>query len=231
MRSVRAILVGNSDGVGLALTEQLLREGWLVAGASRSESRLVCGAYQHHVLDVGAADYAARLSQLVAAFGVPDVLVYCAGIGELIELDALAMERRVFEVNLIGAVATAQVIVPAFVRLGRGHFIGLSSQGDSLGDPGAPSYGASKAGLSAYLEALALACRPRGVFVTNVRLGFVDTKMAKASVRPFMISRERAAARVRRCMRTRPIRDTYPKRLAPLLWLLRWGRELRLACS
>ena len=49
-----------------------------------------------------------------------------------------------------------------------------------MGRSAAPSYSASKAGLSSWLGGLALALRPRGVHVTNVRLGFVDTKMAKA---------------------------------------------------
>jgi NAD(P)-dependent dehydrogenase (short-subunit alcohol dehydrogenase family) len=227
----RAIIVGNSDGIGLALTELLLEEGWHVVGVSRGPSSVSHGAYQHQVLDVCQPDYALRLEEIVAAGGALDVLVYSVGIGEFLDLETLAAERQVFEANLIGAVATAQVILPHFSRAGRGHFIGLSSQGDGLVDPRAPSYAASKAGLSAYLEGLALAYRPRGIFVTNVRFGFVDTKMAKASHRPFMISRQEAAARVRRCLRTRPIVDTYPKRMAVLLWVLRCGRALRLGFS
>jgi len=227
----RAIIIGNSDGIGLALTELLLREGWSLAGISRSPSPLAAPNYQHHPLDVSDPGFGTRLAEQVAAFGTPDALVYCAGMGEFLQAETLELERRVFEVNLLGAVTTAQVILPLFLRAGHGHFIALSSQGDRFADPAAPSYGASKAGLSLYLEALALAYRPRGVFVTNLRFGFVDTKMAKSPVRPFMITRERAAARVRRCLDTRPIRDTYPKRMAPLLWLLGGWRELRLWLS
>jgi NAD(P)-dependent dehydrogenase (short-subunit alcohol dehydrogenase family) len=223
-----AIIVGNSDGIGLALTELLLGEGWQVSGVSRSAARVTHRTYQHHILDVCHADYAQRLGQIVAAEGALDALVYSVGIGEFLDGETLATERQVFEANLIGAVATAQVILPHFSRAGRGHFIGLSSQGDGLVDPRAPSYAASKAGLSTYLEGLALAYRPRGIFVTNVRFGFVDTKMAKAPLRPFMISPQEAAARVRHCLRTRPIVYTYPKRMAVLLWLLRCGRALRL---
>jgi NAD(P)-dependent dehydrogenase (short-subunit alcohol dehydrogenase family) len=224
----RALIVGNSDGIGLALTELLLAEGWLITGVSRSAARVEHASYQHHVLDVCDPGYAERLEHIAAGPGVLDVLVYCVGIGEHLDLDTLSAERRVFEANLLGAVTTAQVVLPHFLRARRGHFIGLSSQADALIDPHAPSYAASKAGLSAYLQGLALACRPRGVFVTNLRLGFVDTKMAKSPVRPFMLSRAQAAARVRRCMRTLPIVDTYPKRMAPLLWLLRGVTALRI---
>jgi short-subunit dehydrogenase len=146
--------------------------------------------------------------------------VYCAGIGEFLDVTTFSAERRVFEVNLLGAVATLEVVIPAMIRAGKGHFIGLSSLADVLIDPVAPSYAASKAGLTSYLEAIALACRPRGVHVTNLRFGFVDTKMAKAPIRPLMMTPEQAAERILHCIRKRPVRDSFPRRMALLVRLL-----------
>jgi NAD(P)-dependent dehydrogenase (short-subunit alcohol dehydrogenase family) len=222
-----ALIIGNSDGIGLALSELLLAEGWRVVGVSRSASRLERSSYEHHVCDVASARYAARLAAVAETLGTPDVCVYCAGIGEFLDLNTLATDRRVFEVNLMGAVTTAMVVIPRMVGAGHGHFIGLSSQADAVSDPNAPSYSASKAGLSRYLEALAPACRARGVYVTNVRFGFVDTKMAKSPVRPFLVPASLAAARVRACIDRRPVRHTFPKRMALLLWGYRLGVRLR----
>jgi NAD(P)-dependent dehydrogenase (short-subunit alcohol dehydrogenase family) len=205
----------------------LLAEGWHVVGISRSASRLEAAGYEHHVCDVASGKYAARLAAVVATLGSPDVCVYCAGIGEFLDISTLATDRRVFEVNLLGAVTTAMVVIPGMVRAGHGHFIGLSSQADQMSDPKAPSYSASKAGLTHYLEGLAPACRARGVYVTNVRFGFVDTKMAKSQVLPFLLPASRAAERVRRCIDRRPVRDTFPKRMAMLLWGYRLGLRLR----
>jgi len=205
----------------------LLAEGWRVVGVSRSPSRLEHPSYEHHVCDVVAAKYAARLATVLAPLAALDVCVYCAGIGEFLDIHTLATDRRVFEVNLIGAVTTAMVVIPAMVRAGHGHFIGLSSQADSLTDPHAPSYSASKAALTRYLEGLAPACRPRGIHVTNIRFGFVDTKMAKSPIKPFMVTAERAAHRIRRCIDKRPLRDTFPKRMALLLWCYRLGQRAR----
>lgn len=221
-----ALIIGNSDGIGLALTQLLLSEGWRVAGISRSPSAVEASGYDHHVIDVCNTDYAERLTQLTRQLTPIDVCVYCVGIGEFLDLETMTHERRVFDANLLGAVITAQVLIPSMLSVGRGHFIGLSSQADALIDPQAPSYAASKAGLSSYLEALALACRPRGVHVTNLRFGFVDTKMAKASVRPFMLSRTEAARLVRRCIDRRPARATFPKRMAVLLWFVRLTSSL-----
>lgn len=54
------------------------------------------------------------------------------------------------------------------------------------------SYHASKTGFSNYLGGLALALKPKGVQVTHVRFGFVDTNMAKGDVKPLVISVEKA---------------------------------------
>jgi short-subunit dehydrogenase len=222
-----AVIIGNSDGIGLALTELLLSEGWRVVGISRSASRIEAPNHEHHVSDVASVDYGARLAAVVEASGPLDLCVYCAAIGEFLDIDTLSTDCRVFEVNLVGAVATAMVVIPNMVRAGRGHFIGLSSLADSISDPNAPSYSGSKAGLTRYLEGLAPACRARGVYVTNVRLGFVDTKMAKSPVRPFMVSRAHAAEQVRRCIDERPVRYTFPKRMAVLLMLYGLGMRVR----
>ena len=65
------------------------------------------------------------------------------------------------------------------------------------------------------------------MYVTNVRLGFVGTKMAKARVRPFMVTAAQAAERIQRCIQKRPIRDTFPKRTAVLLWVVRMHAGVR----
>ncbi len=101
--------------------------------------------------------------------------------------------------------------------LRRTHFIGLSSVADELLSPDAPSYHASKAGFSNYLEGLALALRPKGVRVSNVRFGFVDTKMAKGDVRPFMMGVERSVEHMLACIEKKPVRYTAPWIVIPLV--------------
>jgi short-subunit dehydrogenase len=217
-----ALIVGSTDGIGLALTELLLMDGFRVIGVSRRESpQQTRPNYEHHVADVGLDSYADTLREIVRTLTDLSVCVYCAGIGEMLDVAALQNQMKMFRVNLLGAVTTAEVVLPKFVAEKQGHFMGLSSQGDTLLDPAGAGYAASKAALSTYLEGLAFICRVRGVAVTNVRLGFVDTKMAKSAARPFMVSAQTAAQHVRHCMRTKPLRSTFPRRLAPLLWLVK----------
>ena len=63
----RALIVGNSDGIGLALTRRLLADGWTVAGLSRRPSPVQAAGYRHAVADVTAADYRAALQRLQAS--------------------------------------------------------------------------------------------------------------------------------------------------------------------
>ena len=180
----RALVVGNSDGIGLALTRRLVAEGWSVVGVSRSPRD---GVVQH-VVDV-TADGTARSWPRV---GPVDLCVYAAGVGELFDPADLAAQTRAIEVNLIGAARTVEAVVPGMLAAGGGHFIGLSSLADVLISADAPGYAASKAGLTSYLLGLSAALRPRGVAVTAVRFGFVDTKMAKGAAKPMMVEVDRA---------------------------------------
>jgi short-subunit dehydrogenase len=156
-----------------------------------------------------------------------DLCVYCAGIGEELKTDAMAREREVFEVNLMGAVKTIEVVLPSMLQRGSGHVIVLSSLADQLVSRDAPSYAASKAALSSYTEGLALSVRDRGVFITNVRFGFVDTKMAKGGPMPFKMTVDRAVDHLLNCIEKRPIRYSRPRLMALLVRLVRFATWLK----
>jgi NAD(P)-dependent dehydrogenase (short-subunit alcohol dehydrogenase family) len=216
------MIVGNSDGIGLALTRRLLAAGWAVTGLSRSPAPVG----SHHVVDVTSPAFPAVLAEV----GDVDLCVYAAGVGELLG-DDLAAQTRAIEVNLLGAARTFEAVVPRMLAAGGGHLIGLSSLADAMISADAPGYAASKAGLTSYLLSLDAALRPRGVPVTAVRFGFVDTKMAKSPVTPFKISPDRAADVLLRCIRTRPAVVSYPRRMAAVTGtlgpLLRTAARLR----
>ena len=221
-----ALVIGNSDGIGLALTRELLRRGWTVLGVSRSDSPVRHESYRHTRALVQDDAYAEKLKTLLATV-TPDLCVYCAGIGEPLDLSRMEQEAEVFEVNLMGMVRTAACVIPLMERRGHGHFIGLSSLADELVSADAPSYSASKAGFSNYLGGLALALRPKGICVTNVRFGFVDTKMAKSEVKPFMMSIDRAVRHLLTCIERKPVRYSAPWPMVLLVRLQHWSMKLK----
>ena len=212
-----ALLIGNSSGIGLAATEELLKRGWRVTGVSRSSSTVRDDNYSHFVADVGSDEYLVTLESVLGANEYFDLCIYCAGIGELLDINDMKVDVRTVEVNLLGLVKTASLVIPKMVHKGEGHFIGFSSVADELLSSESPAYHASKAGLSNYLEGLALAVRQTGIYVTNLRFGFVNTKMAKGDVKPFMMSVDRAVEHLFVCMKRKPVRYTAPRIVIPLV--------------
>lgn len=213
-----ALIIGNTDGIGLSITKELLNREWHVSGISRRNSLLKSSLYQHRIADVSKEIFFEELK--TAAQNKPfDLCIYCAGIGELLSVDDLEHDISVFQVNLMGMVKTVSAVIPGMVKRGKGHFIGLSSVADEMLSAEAPSYHASKAAFSNYLEGLGLALKPKGVDVTNIRFGFVDTKMAKGDIKPFMMSVDKATEYILSCMEKKPIRFTAPKIIVPLVKL------------
>ncbi len=223
----KALLIGNSDGIGLATTRELLKQGWKVVGISRSDSPIEDTSYEHIAAEVQDSQYVVKLKSVLEKDDPLDLCIYCAGIGELLDFSNMENEAEIFEVNLLGMVKTVSCVIPLMVKRGKGHFIGLSSVADQLLSPEAPSYYASKAGFSNYLEGLALALKPKGVYISNVRFGFVDTKMAKGDVKPFMMGVERATRHLLACIRKKPVRYTAPRIVVPLVKLLGWMLRLK----
>ncbi len=221
--SDQALLIGNSDGIGLALTRALLARGWTVHGLSRSRSAIEHERYRHIVVDVRTEAYTSALRDVLAREEIR-LVVYCAGIGEGFDTTRLDNDVATFQVNLIGLVKTVECALPALVSRRAGTLVGLSSMADVLRVKASPAYGASKAAMSHYLECVARAVRHTGVGVVNVRLGFVDTKMAKAPVRPWMLPPDMAAERILRrvLVEAPPARVNIPRRMAVLVAAARW---------
>jgi len=212
-----ALIIGNSDGVGLGFTKELLNQGWQVKGVSRSLSPIRDAHYSHVISQVQDADFADNLRSILNEMASIDICVYCVGIGELLNLENMSEEIKIVDVNFLSMIKSVSLIIPHMVKSGKGHFIGLSSVADAMLSAEAPSYHASKAGFSNYLESLALSTRSHGVFVSNVRFGFVDTKMAKGDVKPFMMTVDEAVAHICRCMDTKQVRMTRPRIVIPLV--------------
>ena len=78
---------------------------------------------------------------------------------------------------------------------------------------------------------MALKLKSLGVHVTNIRFGFVDTKLPKASWKPLMMTSDQAADHVIRCLNTKPMQLSVPKVLGLALHGIRWMQSLRVWTS
>ena len=199
----RAIVIGASSGIGAAMARRLAASGTAVAVLGRREDELGrlaqehperLRAYQHDVRDPEAVpDLFDRIER---DLGGVDTVVYAAGTMPEIAPNEYAFEkdRAAVEVNLLGAMAWMNLAAARFEAARGGTIVGVSSIAGERGRRGNPAYGASKAGLTAYLEALRNRCSRFGVNVVTVKPGFVDTDMTRGRKGLFwLISADEAA--------------------------------------
>jgi len=225
------LIIGNSDGIGAATTQALIAQGHQVVGISRSPSPLGPDGPKHIVQDISAPDFPEILRRVIAEEGYFDTCIFCAAIGSHLQLPDLSQEAKVIEVNFTAMVQTLAGLSPGWLKQKQGHFIGLSSLADDFYNPDAPSYTASKAGFSNYLVSMAFKLKSQGIHVTNIRFGFVDTKLPKASWKPLMMTPKQAATHVIRCLKTKPIQLSVPKLAGLALHGIRWMQSLRVWLS
>lgn len=221
------LIIGNSNGIGAEVTRALWAQGAQVIGRSRSPSPLGSPGPHHVVQDIAAAGYETRLQSLLADKGPFDACIFCAAIGSGLTLTDLSQEARVIEVNFTAMVWTLAALLPDWLERRQGHFIGVSSLADDFYNPDAPSYTASKAGFSHYLISMALRVRSHGVYITNIRFGFVDTKLPTASWKPLMMTPGDAARHVLTCLRTKPIQFSVPKLAGAAIHTMRLWQSIR----
>jgi 3-oxoacyl-[acyl-carrier protein] reductase len=189
----RAILVtGASRGIGAAVARAFAAGGERVAvhyGASRdrAEEVLASLAGDGHVLvgaDLADPDAVRRMVDAAAdGLGGLGVLVNNAGVFEHHPITETTYEQwqrgwqDTLGVNLVGAANVTWCAVQHMVA-GGGHIVNVASRGAFRGEPKAPAYGASKAGVIAFGQSLARALGPHGIAVTSVAPGFTETDMA-----------------------------------------------------
>jgi len=193
----RAILItGASRGVGRATAVAFAARGDRVAIHHRDSQeaaqtlRLELAGEGHVVVQADLAQPSAvqaMVDAAAAALGGIDVVVNNAArsgahpITEVSYEDWQAHWRQTIDVNLIGA---ANVIYCALEHMKRGgRIVNVSSRGAFRGEPGQPAYGASKAGLNAMGQSLAVALAPRGIAVATVAPGFVEVDASNAHVK------------------------------------------------
>lgn len=111
--------------------------------------------------------------------GPIDILISSAGICRAATIDYLDGQEfeKVVLTNLMGTVSLIEATIPSMLARGRGHIIGISSLAGIRGIPYEAGYAASKAAVAAYLESIRYELKPRGVSVTTVFPGYVQTPL------------------------------------------------------
>jgi len=189
----KVLVTGGSRGIGAAIAEAFAAQGARVAVSYRSNATaahaLVASLHGEGHLALQAdiavpAEAAALVDAAIAALGGLDIVVNNAGVYLSHPIASVSFNdwnmawRETIDTNLIGPAAICYRAAQHMIRSGGGRIVNVSSRGAFRGEPDGPAYGASKAGLNAMSQSLAVALAPQGIFVGVVAPGFVETDMA-----------------------------------------------------
>ncbi len=170
-----ALVTGASSGIGRAIVEQLLREGWQVTGLSRTASGEAHPALRNIAIDLH--DEAA-LATLLPTLPSPDAFIHAAGMMQAATLGALdgSISRRLWHLHVQAAEIIANGLIDRLPDSGRIVLIGSRT---SRGAAGRSQYVATKAAMVGMARSWAAELAPRGVTVNVVAPGATETPMLK----------------------------------------------------
>ena len=180
-----AVVTGGASGIGLAVTERLLDDGWPVAVLDADAEALAAAeeAFAEENAIFVAADVTDEeqlgeaFDEVVDRLGLIGGLVNSAGIARDLPADETSAElfRQILDVNLVGSFLAARC---ALERMGATlSIVNIASVSGLRANRGRVAYGASKAGVKMMSEVLALEFGGRGVRVNCVAPGPIQTPM------------------------------------------------------
>lgn len=186
----KAIIIGASSGIGKQLARIMSEDHYVLGLAARRtellyqlKKELGTDTYVKYI-DISIPDEAMiQLSELTEEMKDVDIIIITSGTGYINhELDWYK-EKNTIDVNVCGVTAMINVSVKYFTEKNSGQLVVISSVAALRGGYDSPSYSASKAYISNYLEGIRCKVKKEGlnITVTDIRPGLVDTEMAKGS--------------------------------------------------
>jgi len=177
-----AVITGTSQGLGLALAERLLADGWTVHGFARGPQALAHANFTAHVVDVTDEGAVRAEVSVVASSGRIDLLINNAGAAALnaFLLTPGSVAESLMRVNYLGAFHCLQAVGKVMVRQRGGLVINLTTVAVPLSLEGEAAYVASKAAVEALTKVTAKEFATQSVRVVAFGLGPVDTRLTRA---------------------------------------------------
>lgn len=228
-------LVGASTGIGRAAADRLHARGARVIVSARTAATLQEFVGTHADSEAIALDATDRdamraaTAQIVQRHGRIDLVLYCAGIYTPMRATAFDLDvaLRHVQVNYVGALVLLDAVLPQLLKQAAagqgGHLSLVSSVAGYRGLPQSLAYGPTKAALINLAETLYLDLHARGVGVSVVNPGFVETPLTAGNDfhMPALITPDEAAEEILRGWARGRFEIHFPKRFTLSLKALR----------
>lgn len=183
-----ALVTGGTRGIGRAITERLVDDGFRVAAnyAGNEEAAGKCAAelgVKAYRWDVGDYDACAEgIAAVTRDLGPVDILVNNAGITRDATLHRMTRQQwdDVIRVDLTSAFNLCRLVIEGMRERNHGRIVNISSINGQKGQIGQVNYSAAKAGLIGFTKALAQENAKKGITVNVICPGYIDTEMVAA---------------------------------------------------
>lgn len=184
------LVTGASGGIGRAIAQAFAKANGNViihynSNKSGAEDTLKSLSGNGHAIIQSNLSIPEAVKSMVNSIRALDVVVNNAAVVEQFDFDALDYNQwqdvwdRTISANLLGPAYLMFCAAKAMQKNGGGKFVNISSRGAFRGEPKAPAYGASKAGLNALGQSMAQALAKDNIFVYTIAPGFVETDRVK----------------------------------------------------
>lgn len=175
------VITGASSGIGLAMSNTLLEQGYRVLGIARNFDRASIGHknFSAESLDMSDMDNLPdQIAELVARIDLPvKALINNAGLGKMGFLEQLSIRdmRSLMDVNFMSHVIVTKAFLPTLKKQGYGDIVFTGSEAALKGSRQGSIYCASKFAIRGFAQALREECGKSGVRVTLINPGAVRT--------------------------------------------------------
>ena len=219
-----AWITGASTGIGREIVLQLAAAGVKVAASARSAEKLQALGPEVLTLPLDVTDAAAcslAVERIEQELGPIDLAVLGAGTYAPVSVDDLDPTRfaQMMSTNYMGVVNCLSALAPRMISRRSGHLSWIASVAGYMGLPKAAAYGPSKAALINLAESLYPEMREKGVSISVINPGFVETPLTAQNdfEMPFLMKPEDAARRTIEGLSAGRFEVAYPRRFVAIL--------------
>ncbi|KAI8845905.1 3-oxoacyl-reductase [Chytriomyces cf. hyalinus JEL632] len=191
------VITGGSRGIGFSIAQAFRQLGSRVILVGRNSATLETA--RQKLIDIAVPEDASGVAvmegdvsnvgqverickQIMQQYGPVENLVNCAGISKdsiLLTMDPIEAQE-VIATNLFGTINMSRGIAKGMLRRRKGCIINVSSVLGIKGMEGTSVYSASKAGVIGFTRSLARELGPRGIRVSAIAPGFIETDMTSS---------------------------------------------------
>jgi NAD(P)-dependent dehydrogenase (short-subunit alcohol dehydrogenase family) len=170
------LITGTTSGVGATIAYDYIEKGWNVIGLARGESLFDYANYKHFQVDVGNPYHLNEVFEQIGNKNI-DILVNNAAVFKMKPFSQTSIDEidDMIDINLKGAMYVTKFALQNMEKGSRIFFINSVAGLEELENQSA--YCSSKHGLTGFAGVLGQELRPRGIKVTSIHPGGIDTPL------------------------------------------------------